>query len=66
MNKDHMISPAEFREVMGHGGLYLTKDEIEMMVEKFFFDEEGNELEALDYINFMHVLHVYADKVIRA
>lgn len=66
VNKDHLISPDEFREVMGHGGLYLSKDEIEMMVTKFYEDEEGNMMENLDYMHFMHTLHVYAEKVIRS
>lgn len=66
MNKDHMISPVEFRAVMGAGGLFLTKEEVEMLVDKFYHDEEGNESGDLDYTSFMHTLHVYADKVIRS
>lgn len=65
-NKDHMISPVEFRQVMGSGGLHLSKDEVEMLVEKFYFEDDGTELAALDYMQFMHTLHVYADKVLRS
>jgi len=62
VNKDHLIERSEFRAVMGHGGLYLTAKEIELLVDKFYQDGQ----EFLNYEEFMGLIHEYADKVIRS
>jgi Ca2+-binding EF-hand superfamily protein len=62
VNKDHLIEKSEFRAVMGHGGLYLTSHEIELLIDKFY---QGG-LEYLNYEEFMGLIHEYADKVIRS
>lgn len=65
VNKDHLISKEEFANVMGSkaGGLNLTPKEVDMLIGKFFYEDDGTELENLDYMKFMHTIHVYADKV---
>ncbi len=48
-----MIEKSEFREVMGHGGLYLSSHEIELLISKFY----ANGLEYLNYEEFMGLIH---------
>lgn len=53
VNKDHLIEKSEFRQVMGHGGLFLTNKDIDMLIDKFY----ANGAEFIDYEDFMGLIH---------